>query len=63
MEVEIDAKSVVGECLRRGVLINATSERVLRFIPPLIVTERDIDRLIDVLSHVFNRHAIESPGH
>jgi len=63
MELEMDAKNVVSDCLRRGLLINATSERILRFVPPLIVTQREIDRLLDVLSQIFNRHAIESPAH
>ncbi|MBA5868126.1 MAG: acetylornithine transaminase [Nitrospira sp. CR1.3] len=63
MELEMDAKNVVSDCLKRGLLINATSERILRFVPPLIVTQREIDRLLDVLSQIFNRHAIESPAH
>jgi acetylornithine aminotransferase len=63
MELDMDAKAVVSDCLRRGLLINATAERILRFLPPLIVTQREIDRLIDVLSQIFNRHAIDSPAH
>jgi acetylornithine aminotransferase len=63
MELDMDAKTVVSECLRRGLLINATAERILRFVPPLIVTQREIDRLIDALSQIFNRHALESPVH
>jgi acetylornithine/N-succinyldiaminopimelate aminotransferase len=57
MEVEMDAKTVVGECLKRGLLINAVGDRVLRFVPPLIISQRDIDRLLDVLSQIFDRHA------
>jgi acetylornithine aminotransferase len=57
MEVEIDAKTVVGDCLKRGLLINAAGERVLRFIPPLIITQAEIDRLLEVLSQIFDRHA------
>jgi acetylornithine aminotransferase len=57
MELDIDAKTVVSDCLTRGLLINNTSERVLRFVPPLIITQREIDRLIEVLSQVFSLHA------
>ena len=57
MEVEIGAKTVVGDCLKRGLLINAAGERVLRFIPPLIITQAEIDRLLEVLSQIFDRHA------
>ncbi len=57
MELDIDAKTVVSDCLTRGLLINNTGDHVLRFVPPLIITQREIDRLIEVLSHVFSRHA------
>lgn len=55
MELTGDAKAVVTECMARGVLINNTGERVLRFVPPLIITQRDIDRLIDTLSQVLHK--------
>jgi acetylornithine/N-succinyldiaminopimelate aminotransferase len=58
MELDIDAKAVVADCLARGILINATSERVLRFVPPLVITQRDIDRLIDQLSAIFNHRLL-----
>ncbi|HXX76414.1 MAG TPA: acetylornithine transaminase [Nitrospiraceae bacterium] len=57
MELDIDAKTVVSECVTRGLLINSTSERVVRFVPPLIITQREIDRLLEVLSQVFSKHA------
>lgn len=58
MELDIDAKAVVADCLARGVLVNATSERVLRFVPPLIITQREIDRVLEILSAIFNQRAI-----
>jgi len=58
LEVEIDAKAVVADCLTRGVLVNATSERVLRFVPPLIITQAEIDRVLETLSSIFNQRTI-----
>lgn len=46
---------IVEACAKRGVLINCTSGNVLRFTPPLIVVEREIDQLIDILEDVFER--------
>ncbi|HEX9155028.1 MAG TPA: acetylornithine transaminase [Nitrospira sp.] len=63
LEVEMDAKTVVSDCLRRGILVNATGEHVLRFVPPLIISQPEIDRLIEVLSQIFNRQAAEGPAH
>jgi acetylornithine aminotransferase len=57
MEVDMDAKTVVAECLKRGLLINAAGDRVLRFVPPLIISQREIDRLLEVLSQIFDRQA------
>ncbi|MBM4123302.1 MAG: acetylornithine transaminase [Nitrospira sp.] len=55
LELSVDGKPVVTDCLARGVLINCTVDRVLRFVPPLIVTQREIDRLLDTLSHVLSK--------
>ena len=63
IELEMDAKTVVGDCLRRGILINATGDHVLRFVPPLIITQPEIDRLIEVLSQIFDRHAAQTAAH
>lgn len=58
MEVDIDAKAVVGDCLARGVLVNATNDRVLRFVPPLVITQREIDKLTETLTAIFNLRAV-----
>ena len=57
IELDMDAKTVVSECLARGILINATGEHVLRFVPPLIITPQEIDRLLDTLAQVFTGKA------
>lgn len=46
---------IVEACANRGILINCTSGNVLRFTPPLIVVDKEIDHLIDVLEDVFER--------
>ncbi|HDH06045.1 MAG TPA: acetylornithine transaminase [Nitrospirae bacterium] len=46
---------IVEACAKRGVLINCTSGNVLRFTPPLIVVEKEIDHLMDVLEDIFER--------
>ena len=57
LELAMDAKAVVSECLARGILINATGEHVLRFVPPLIITQLEIDRLLDTLAQIFSAQA------
>jgi acetylornithine aminotransferase len=57
MEVDLDGKTVVSECLARGILINGAGEHVLRFVPPLIITQSEIDRLLDTLGQIFSEQA------
>ena len=63
LEIQTDAKRVVEDCLRRGILVNATGEHVLRFVPPLIISQAEIDRLMEVLSQIFDRQAAQSAVH
>jgi acetylornithine aminotransferase len=43
---------VVDACRREGFLINCTHDTVLRFVPPLVVTEEEIDRLCIALDRI-----------
>ena len=54
MELNIGGDTIVTECIKRGVIINCTMERVLRFLPPLDVSQEDIDKLAETLTEVFN---------
>lgn len=54
LELTRDGMPVVKECLDRGILINCTAGNVLRFMPPLIVTEKEIDHLIVTLEQIFD---------
>ena len=55
LELSIDGKPVVMECLTRRVIINCTMSRVLRFVPPLIIKTAEIDRLLTILSDVLKK--------
>jgi len=53
MELEIDGGNLVVKAMEKGLLINCTVGKVLRFVPPLIVTRSEVDQAIDVLEAVF----------
>jgi predicted acetylornithine/succinylornithine family transaminase len=53
MELDVEGKEIVTACLKEGILINCTMETVLRFMPPLIITEEEIDVVIDALDRIF----------
>lgn len=60
MELEADARAVVSDALARGLLINAATDRVLRFVPPLIVSQQEIDKLLELLGTLL--HQRQSAG-
>ena len=43
LELTRDAAPVVPAALERGVIVNRTAERVVRLLPPLIITEAEVD--------------------
>jgi len=48
IELYSEGKQIVNRCLEQGLIINCTMEKVLRFLPPLIITQRDLDRGLDI---------------
>ena len=57
LDLSCDGVSIVKACMERGFLINCTQEHILRFIPPLIIQEAQIDSLIVCLDNVFKETA------
>jgi len=51
------AKLVVAEMLKRRILINCTSDTVLRFLPPYILERAHVDTAITALDEIFTQHA------
>jgi predicted acetylornithine/succinylornithine family transaminase len=52
MELTVDGGAIVAGCQREGLLINCVNGNVLRFLPPLIITEKDVDQAVDILERV-----------
>ena len=53
MELAIPGKDFVTGAMAEGVLINCTHDTVLRFLPPYIVTEKEVDQVVKVLAKLF----------
>jgi acetylornithine/succinyldiaminopimelate/putrescine aminotransferase len=49
LELGHPGDEIVKSCLKKGLLINCTNANVLRFVPPLIASEKDIDRAVEIL--------------
>jgi len=46
---------IVAECLKNGLLINCTAQKVLRFVPPLNITKAEVDQAIAILCAAFDQ--------
>ena len=49
------ADSVVKACLEDGLLLNAVKPNAVRFMPPLIIGKRDVDKAMGILERVLAR--------
>lgn len=53
MELEKEeGENLVNKCLERGFLINCIQGRIIRFVPPLIISREEIDELIMCLDEI-----------
>ncbi len=48
----IDAKDVAQRCMEHGLIVNAVTGSALRFAPPLLVSEGEIDEAVAILAAV-----------
>ena len=55
MELNREGASIVRACMEKGFLINCAQDKVLRFIPPLIISKEEIDLLISTLDDIFGQ--------
>lgn len=51
-ELDVAGAPIVNTCMQKGFLINCIQDKILRFAPPLIITEAQIDSLIACLDDV-----------
>jgi acetylornithine/N-succinyldiaminopimelate aminotransferase len=50
IELERPCAELVGRALERNLLINVTAERVIRLLPPLIISDDEAEQLVSTLS-------------
>jgi acetylornithine/succinyldiaminopimelate/putrescine aminotransferase len=63
VELSIPGKPMVLDAMEQGLLINCTHDTVLRFLPPYVITEKEIDRGMKILNRVFKKAAKQAKSH
>jgi 4-aminobutyrate aminotransferase-like enzyme len=62
VDLRMDAAPVIDQARQHGLLVNRTSETVVRLLPPLTIEAADIDAGIDILDSVLMAVATEVPA-
>ncbi len=57
IELPVEGKTIVEKCIEQGLLINCTQDKVLRLMPALIVTKKEIDKALGILGGVLKTYA------
>ena len=52
MKLTVKGAPIVDACMENGFLINCIQDDILRFIPPLVITEKEIDALVECLDKI-----------
>ena len=55
VELDVPGKQMVLDAIGHGMLMNCTHETVLRFLPPYIISEKEIDRAVAILKKIFKK--------
>jgi acetylornithine/N-succinyldiaminopimelate aminotransferase len=55
LELEVEGAPVVNACMEKGFLINCVQEKVIRFVPPLIIGKNEIDLLIEAIDEILGK--------
>jgi acetylornithine/N-succinyldiaminopimelate aminotransferase len=55
MELDVPGRQIVLDGMAEGLLFNCTHDTVLRFLPPYIITEQEVDRAVKVLVRLLKK--------
>jgi acetylornithine/succinyldiaminopimelate/putrescine aminotransferase len=62
IELSRPGAPIVARCRERGLLINCVNGYVLRLVPPLVITTREVDEAVAILDLVFREEDAERSG-
>jgi acetylornithine aminotransferase len=54
IELDRPCSELVSKAIEQGLLINVTAERVVRLLPPLILTEKQADMIVEQVSNLIH---------
>ncbi|MDR1695440.1 MAG: aspartate aminotransferase family protein [Endomicrobium sp.] len=55
IDLTVPSAPVVAQCLKKGLIVNATHNTVLRLLPPLTITEKDVDNAVKIIGEALSK--------
>ena len=52
IQLNIEGKNIIDDCFQQGLIINCTQGNVLRVMPALNITKKQIDKAVGILDKV-----------
>ena len=62
IELDRPCGALVGQAANAGLLISVTADKVIRMVPPLIITQAEAQEIIDILAPLVKAFLAESKG-
>lgn len=56
---ENKGSEITEECMKEGLLINSPRPSIIRLMPPLIITENDTDKMLNILCKVLDKVVVQ----
>lgn len=56
-DLKSPGKDIVAFCLEKGLIVNCTHNTVIRLLPPLTITKKDVDCAVNILDKALERFA------
>ncbi len=56
MELNVEGKGLVSECMKAGLILNCIGTNVIRFAPPLIIGEEHVSEAIPIIEKELAKH-------
>jgi acetylornithine/N-succinyldiaminopimelate aminotransferase len=55
LEFNMNVKDVIADCINSGLILISAGTNIIRFVPPLVISNEDVDKMIVILEGVLSK--------
>ncbi len=56
LEFSVPVKDILADVIDSGLILIAAGTNIIRFVPPLVITEADVDKMLEILCRVLDKY-------